>query len=1100
MRPILTRLMVVAVLVLPASCAGRGTRDGGDSVILRDETLEILTYRLGPPEPNPVFFDGRSYQGAKGPIYPYPLLDRLSTRKAPQSWRAVRLENKYVQLIVLPEIGGRLFSGLDKTNGYDFFYRQHVIKPALIGMAGAWISGGVEWNVFHHHRVTSFMPVECTLQEHPDGSKTVWIGETELRHRMRWIIGLTLHPDRSYVEATLRFFNRTPLPHAFLYFANPAVAVNENYQAIFPPRTEWATSHTKDQFVEWPVAQREYKGVDYKGVDLSWIRNHPKPNSFFAWNHEDAFIAGYDHGKKAGVMHVADPRIVPGKKLWQWGTGPTGKMWEKILTDADGPYAEIMVGAWSDNQPDYSWMQPGEVKDFKQYWYPIREIGGVKNATVDAAVELEPVRDGAVKLGFNTTAEHREARAVLSGGDRVVFEQTVCISPDRPFVTEVRLPAGVKAEEVRAALSAKDGRELVAYAPVRRKGEPMPETYRLPAPPREIKTVDELTLAGSRLEQFYNPHHEPDTYYEEALRRDPGDVRANTALGILHLKRGMFAEARARFREALKRAAGNHTKAREGAPHYYLGVALRALGRDAEAAESFARASWDHAFASASWRALAELACRREDWADALGGLDRALSTNALDTRALALKAAVLRRSGRPAEAHEAAGRALAIDPLDPFAGSERILSAGAGDGNGTVALHALLGNSPQPYLELACDYDSAGMAFEALHVLGGAPAPDAMVHYHRGWLLERTGHAAEAAACFEKGAAAPWEGCFPSRFESAEALRAALKDDPRDARARLYLGNLYYDVQPEKAIGEWEAAVRLDPSLSPAHRNLGFAYLRRGDADEAVAAYEQALAGNREDPLLLVELDQAGEAAGRPPAKRLKPLEENRETALRKDRAVGRLAWLMVMLGRFDEAIDLLSKHPFHLWEGEAGMYGLYVEARARRGEKSLAAGRAAEALKDFEAALEVPPNIEVWAEFGEGRPRLSFLMGMALRGLGKAEEAKARLEKAAGARGGGAMAYYAGRALAELGRKGEAEKVFADLAESSRRRAAAIREGENFHEKTEGRRRRAEAHYAAGLGLLGLGRDAEARAEFEKAVRLDASHAGARRVLARD
>jgi tetratricopeptide (TPR) repeat protein len=266
------------------------------------------------------------------------------------------------------------------------------------------------------------------------------------------------------------------------------------------------------------------------------------------------------------------------------------------------------------------------------------------------------------------------------------------------------------------------------------------------------------------------------------------------------------------------------------------------------------------------------------------------------------------------------------------------------------------------------------------------------------------------------------------------------------------------------------------------------------------VAAYERALAGRREDPLLLVELDQAGEAAGHSPARRLKPFEENRATALRKDRAVGRMARLCVLLGRYDEALDLLTKHHFHLWEGEAGMYGLYVEARARRGEKLLAAGRPDEALLDFEEALRVPPNIEVWAEFGEGRPRMAYLMGLARKARGRAAEAKACFEEAASARGGGAMSYYAGRALLELGRGPEAERVFGALVESSRRRAATGPEAKNFHEREEGRRRRAEAHYAAGLGLLGLGREAEARAEFEKAVRFDASHAGAWRALARD
>ncbi len=1095
-----TLLRALLAAVLAAGAAGgcaRSRAKGGmpvpaDAVILREEVLEIPTYPLGPPEPHPIFFDGRQYQNAKGPIYPYPLLDRLSTRREPRPWRSIRLENRYLRVTVLPGIGGRIFTALDKTNGYDFFYRQNVIKPALIGMNGAWISGGVEWNVFHHHRVTSFMPVDYTLEEHPDGSKTVWVGETDLRHRMKWVIGLTLRPGRSTLEATLRFFNRTPVAHSFLYFANPAVAVNDDYQVIFPPSTEWATSHTKDQFVEWPVGRRAYKGVDYKGVDLSWIRNHPNPNSFFAWNYEDDWIAGYDHGRSAGVLHVADPRIVPGKKLWQWGTGATGRMWEKILTDADGPYAEIMVGAFSDNQPDYSWMGPGETKAFTQVWYPIRDLGGVKNATVEAAVNLEPARDGAVKASFNATATHRDARVLLAAGDRLVYERTISIAPDRPFAVEVPLPAGVEAEDLRAALVAKDGRELVACAPAKRKGEPMPEPYRPPPPPAEVKTVEELYLAGSRLEQFYNPYREADPYYEEALRREPGDVRTNTALGLLYIKRGRFAEAEALLRRAAGRATGNHTRARDGAPQYYLGVALRAQGRESEAAEQFKWASWDRSFTGPSWHALAELACRRGDWTDALGCLDRTLAANPLNPRALALKAAVLRRTGRPGEALRAAEAARAVDPLDFFAGNEQVLAKAMAEAD----LRALMGDRSASYLELACDYSAAGMWFEAIDVLGRVDCPDAMVFYHLGWLWERMGHEEDAAACYAKGSRAPWEGCFPSRFESADALRAALKENPEDARAHLYLGNLLYDLQPGEAVREWEEAVRLDPELSPAQRNLGFAYLRRGEADRAVVAYEAALASGRGDPRILLELDQAYDLAGAPPAKRLEAFEKNRETALQRDRTVGRLARLCVILGRHDEAIDLLTKHHFHLWEGEAGMYGLYVDARIARGEARLSEGKAAEALRDFEAALKVPLDIEVWSEFTSSHPRIHYYIGLAQKALGNAAKASAHFNKAAAARGGGAMAYFGARALAELGRKEEAERAFGRLVETGRRRLAAEAGRDdwgNFDVKLERRARMAEAHYAIGLGLLGSGKSGEAKTEFQKVLELDPGHVGA-------
>lgn len=388
---------VLLVLIALISCSIAQVADISPVKIWQEQIL-IPTYEIGKPDPNPRFFDGRVCQGAQGRVYPYPMLDVLTDNRVDKTYNMVYLENEYVRISVLPELGGRLFSALDKTNNYDFFYRQHVIKPALIGMLGAWISGGIEWNVFHHHRNTTLMPVDYTLKLNPDGSKTIWVGETERRHRMKWIVGLTLYPGKSYIEATIKMFNRTPLVNSILYFANPAVHIDKTYQVIFPPRTEYVTFHAKNAFTEWPNSYTPYQGHNYNGADISWYKNLPEAVSFFCWNYEDDYFAGYNHGKDAGTAYVANHHIAPGKKLWTWGYGATGQRWDKMLSDTDGPYIEIMAGAYSDNQPDYSWIQPYEVKVVKQYWYPIRRMQGLKYANLAGAVNLEVTANHITKI------------------------------------------------------------------------------------------------------------------------------------------------------------------------------------------------------------------------------------------------------------------------------------------------------------------------------------------------------------------------------------------------------------------------------------------------------------------------------------------------------------------------------------------------------------------------------------------------------------------------------------------------------------------------------------------------------------------------------
>ena len=206
-----------------------------DAVTITERDVTIPTYLAGDPDPNPIFYFGRASQGAQGRVYPYPLYDSLTGDKTDKTYKLIYLENEFVRIGILPEIGGRLFEAVDKTNNYDFIYHQHVIKPALIGLIGAWMSGGIEWNIPHHHRATTFLPVQSKIEENADGSKTVWVGELELRTRMRWAVGYTLYPGKSYLECKVRIINRTPFANTMLCFANVAVHANDNYQVIFPP-------------------------------------------------------------------------------------------------------------------------------------------------------------------------------------------------------------------------------------------------------------------------------------------------------------------------------------------------------------------------------------------------------------------------------------------------------------------------------------------------------------------------------------------------------------------------------------------------------------------------------------------------------------------------------------------------------------------------------------------------------------------------------------------------------------------------------------------------------------------------------------------------
>jgi tetratricopeptide (TPR) repeat protein len=1106
-----------ALMLAPFAAAG------ASSVRISEEDVVIPTYAAGEPERNPMFYFGRQSQGAEGRIYPYPLYDTLTGKKADKTYKMVYLENEYVKIGILPEIGGRIFSGVDKSNNYDFFYRQHVIKPALIGLIGAWISGGVEWNIPHHHRASTFIPVQYRIENNKDGSKTVWVGELEVRHRMRWAVGYTLRPGKSYLEASIRIVNRTPELQSMLCFANVAVSVNEHYQVIFPPSTQYVTHHQKRDFTTWPIATTKYGGYDFsKGVDVSWFTNHLAANSMFAWNYEDDFFAGYDHGRNAGLMSFADHHIVPGKKLWTWGNGPRGRMWDKILTDEDGPYIELMVGGYSDNQPDYSWLEPYEVKSFEMYWYPFRDIGGVKKANLDAAVNLDVAKDGTAKVGFSTTAAYKDAEVLVTAGDKTLLREKTAINPGKAYSKQIAVPAGVDEHDVRASISA-NGRELVSYSPIRLKPEPMPKPVKDYPAPEKIATNEELYLTGLRIEQFHNASLEPDPYWEEALRRDPGDAQVNTAWGILKLKRMRFAEAEQLFRKALERLADKYTMPKNAEPYYYLGVALKAQGKMDEAFDAFYKATWSAPWRAGGYYSLAEIACARNQMADALKYVDRSLAANAQNIRALNLKAAILRHLGRNKEALALLNSAAhQSDPLDVRAMAEKWLASPTPQSSKTLV--SSMNDYPATAAETAAEYFDAGLWKDGSAVLeqlvkgaSDKTRMSPMVYYYLAYFADKMGQNDKVSEYSRLAVQMSPDYVFPFQSEAIEVLGRAMKRNPDDARAPYYLGNLFFDNQPEEAVRLWEKSAALDPSFPITHRNLAIAYSHQpggNDLNKAIDCMEKAVALPNKYPIHFCELDELYAAAGISPVKRMAMLDKNLNIVVGRDDALSRAISLKVFMGQYDEAIRLMTGRNFNVWEGGTlNVASDWTDAHLLRGRQHLTAGQPKEALADFQAANSIPDNLP--NDNGDGSGRLAetaYWSGIAREAMGEKDQARQSWKESADCespRGGrgfiserGVQSYYSALSMKRLGGKDDkAQALFQGLVKSGdealKQSSSQIDSSAAFNVQQSQRSKLATVHYIAGLGHLGLGEKEKAKESFQKSIEASPDHLGATTAL---
>jgi len=440
------------------------------------ETIMLPTYGIGKADKNPMFLEKRVYQGSSGKVYPLPVVDKILDEKTDQPYTAVYLENDYLRVMVLPELGGRIQRAMDKTNGYDFVYYNEVIKPALVGLTGPWISGGIEFNWPQHHRPTTYGPTDYRLIEHEDGSCAVELSEVDQMYGTKGKMTFTLYPDRAYIEIKGQLYNRTNLPQTFLWWANPAVAVNDNTQSVFPPDVTAVFDHGKRDVSTFPIATGVYYKHDYgAGVDISRYKNIPVPTSYMCAHSDYNFVGGYDYGVGAGILHIADHHISPGKKQWTWGNGDFGRAWDRNLTDENGPYIELMTGMFCDNQPDFTWLKPYEEKTFTQYFMPYKAAGYVKNASTEAVLNLEK-KENAAEFTVYATGVYKDARVVLTENGRVVYDRTLTLSP----VDVLKDSVISDADETALCLAVYDcrGRKLLDYAPQEKKIEKIPD----PAP------------------------------------------------------------------------------------------------------------------------------------------------------------------------------------------------------------------------------------------------------------------------------------------------------------------------------------------------------------------------------------------------------------------------------------------------------------------------------------------------------------------------------------------------------------------------------------------------------------------------------------------
>ena len=891
--------------------------------------------------------------------------------------------------------------------------------------------------------------------------------------------------------------------------------------------------HGKRDVISFPYAEGTYYKHKYDHVNIAQYKNIPVPTSYMAYRSDYNFIGEYDYGKQAGLLHVADHHIAPGKKQWTWGCGEFGKAWDLALTDEDGPYIELMTGCFTDNQPDFTWIQPQETKNFKQYFMPYKNIGYVKNATIDAAVNAEyDETKGQLTVSAYTTSVQKGARILITlpgengRQEKILYEETSDLSPEKTYEVKIdceklqQIPAYTEGEQngtevlcgLQVCVCAADGRELVSYHFPKKIEAEVPEPAKAAPLPEDCETTEDLFLYGLHVEQYRHATYHPEDYYLEGLRRDPTDIRLNNAYGRCLLKKCDFAGAEKYFRKAVEKSIRSNPNPYDYEPYYNLGLSLKYQGKEKEAYDAFYKAIWGDSFQAPGFYELACLDAKAGRFAEALEHVNESILRQYQCMKARALKENILRKMGRVLEAEELHKESLKIDPLYDRQ-PEKI--------NHNTLLELMID------LYEAGDY-AQGIALakkwvEQQNVSRQEDIYPLVYYYiaygyqnlHRKENTKQTTHYMTAYVTLGENAVA--DGCFPHRTEDYIVLKS-LADDYYLDMVYYYLGCLLYDRRAYgEAIADYEEAALRYPDFPTVHRNLALAYYNvKKQPQRAYEEMEKAFALDETDARVYLELDQLKKRLNVPVKERWSDMEKHFDLVESRDDLYLEYVTLLNTLGESEKTLNLIKARKFHQWEGGEGKVAAqYLTALYQLAKAAAAEGEYVEAKTILlQAVDEYPQNL------GEGKlesaqeNNLYYLLGLAQEKLGETEEAFVNLTKACHGESEPVgmmyyndqppeMIYYQGLAYRKLGNEEQAVRRFRKLVEYGREHieenvkidyfAVSLPDLLIFEENLDERNRK-HCLFMMSLGLKGLGRSDEAEKCAEELLAMDNAHQGIR------
>lgn len=961
-------------------CAGLGYAQ----VRVWEGKLPLPVYEEGSPDPNPPFDEYATNRFS----YPYTLRTEITSHRVPHDLRAIYLENEYLKCSVLPDIGGHLYTCVDKISGQHMFYANPSLKKAKIGYRGAWAAFGVEFNFPVSHNWVSMSPVDFAYAAKPDGSASVTVGNTDRVYGMQWIVELTLRPDSTVLEQRVTLNNRSDVRHRFYWWNNAAVQAWDDSRIEYPMR--FAASHGFTEVQPWPT--------DAQGKDLSIIRNQTDgPVSLFVHGSRENFMGVWHPRTNTGTVHFADYAELPAKKIWSWGVDADGLDWRNALSDNNSAYVEIQAGLFR-NQETYAFLEPRQTIAFTEYWMPARDTGGISRGNLNGVVHLER-KDGALHVALNVNRKIPQARVRIFDGSVAVLDQRADLSPESTWKKEIVI--GDAGHKYKFELTDEHGTVLLSQLEGEYDWQPVSEIKVGPQPSYAMPTETDRS-ADDWLQLGINAEMNgelliAENLYENALQKFPDSFELRKASGRLlaSLKR---------YQQAVGDLEIVHARrTTDGEASYYLGISYDGLGRLPQATNAYEEAMRMPTYRAAAAMRLGELRARQGALVAAEKNLAISLTAAPQDIRAAEELIAVKRAQGKTQGADKLASESLARFPLSDFLNEE-------------IAKPDLEHLAADPYrvLNVAFEYARLGLYRRAADVLArkyppvnsdqrepGAVLPQnhPMVAYFRGYCREKLGESGNSD--YEVAARLSGTYVFPDSPEEFNALTAALNKNEKDANAHALLGHWYFARgESDFALNQWARARASNPSLPIVDASVGLALLRiKGNFEGALEAFQQ---GTKNDPRNVTNYQGAVAATtllGKPAAQRVKILERYPDSDAMPTNLVFELALSRAEAADYDGATRMFYDRFFGREEGGTNVRDVWIEVQLSQALGLARTGRCREALV-IAKNLGQPVAGLAFTENGLQpileSARTNYLLGELLSGCGQKADADQRYEKA--------------------------------------------------------------------------------------------------------